>query len=202
MKITVCAKCGSQDLERLAWVTLRSKQMTEFVDAGDFPNLMSQITDFKINYCNNCGDRCDVVELQYMEKYGMAYRIAQEAGNKPWIAYYPMMKDERVSIEDGEVEVDLYHAFTHHEREEFFKEMIEQFPSQKVEVLQIFAPYIDTVKEFVTAATDRMIDMIFQESHQEFKTKSGDIEPMQAVSLDEIKEKLVDLVTEQVKQNM
>ncbi len=49
---------------------------------------------------------------------------------------------------------------------------------------------------------DEAIDGVFNELHQKFPTKSGDISPMQLYQLDELKEQLVNLITEQVEQNL
>lgn len=193
MKITVCAKCGSQDLERLAWVLHRTNQ---YIDDHILANGEEKF------YCNNCGDGCDVMELKYLENYGSAYKILGSAANKDAVLiYYPMMVDDKVSIED-DIEVDLCRAFDDKERQVFFRDMMDLFDHNRAEVLQIFRPYIDAVAEFVTEATHRMVDNLFSQAHEEFKTKSGDISPMQEVRLDEIKDNLANLVTEQVKQNL
>ena len=49
---------------------------------------------------------------------------------------------------------------------------------------------------------DEAIDEVFNELHQDFPTKSGDITPMQLHELEQLKEQLVDLITMQVKQNL
>jgi len=49
---------------------------------------------------------------------------------------------------------------------------------------------------------DDAIDGVFNELHQDYPTKSGDITPMQLYQLDELKEQLVNLITEQVEQNL
>jgi hypothetical protein len=49
---------------------------------------------------------------------------------------------------------------------------------------------------------DEAIDEVFNELHQDFPTKSGDITPMQLHQLDELKEQLVILITKQVEQNL
>lgn len=191
MKITVCAICGSQDIERLAWVTLRSKQMVEFVDDNDF--------EFPINYCNNCGDRSEVIDLEYLEKYGSAYKIV--GGNDPYLVYYPGFKDG-ASVQMDEVVVEIGDAFDEKERRIFFDDMLKLFPDKRADIIYIFRPYIDMVKEFVTEKTEVVIDILFREAHEQFRTESGDIEPMQELRLDRIKTDLIDLVTQQVKQNM
>jgi hypothetical protein len=162
--------------------------MTEFVCLGSLP----------VYYCNKCGDRCDVLELAYLETYGCAYKIA--GGNDPYLLYYPMFKDGSVQLDEVVVEIEA--AFEGKELRKFFEDIKELFPDKRNEVMYIFRPHIDEIKEFVTAAVDRMIDMIFQESHQEFKTADGGIEPLQELRLDRIKQDLVDIVTTQVKQNL
>lgn len=49
---------------------------------------------------------------------------------------------------------------------------------------------------------DEAIDEVFNEIHQDFPTKSGDITPNQMEQLDELKEQLVNLITNQVEQNL
>jgi hypothetical protein len=49
---------------------------------------------------------------------------------------------------------------------------------------------------------DESIDGVFNELHQDFPTKSGDITPMQLHQLEQLKEQLVDLITKQVEQNL
>ena len=58
-------------------------------------------------------------------------------------------------------------------------------------------------EEYKTIKTlvDYNVDAVFTDIHNIVDTKSGDITPMQALRLSEIKRALTDLVYEQVQQN-
>lgn len=58
-------------------------------------------------------------------------------------------------------------------------------------------------EEYKTIETlvDNNVDAVFNSIHNIVDTKSGDITPMQALRLSEIKRMLTDLVYEQVQQN-
>lgn len=190
MKITVCAKCGSQDLERLAWVTHRTNQ---YVD--DYYEVKEAHSTF---YCNKCGDRCEVKELQYSEKHGSVYMITP--GNDPVIMWWPMNRDGTVEIEE-EGEIDLGHCMAE-EGKGFYDEICALFPDKKPEIAYIFRSYIDPVEDFVIDKLEEAIQSVFQDAHKEFKTKSCDIELLQQTRLDQLQQDLVRLITQQVKQNL
>lgn len=193
MRITCCAKCGSQDIERLAWVTLSTKQMIEFVDPNDMPNI-------PINYCNDCGGRCEVKELEYLQKYGSAYQL-WGTGTDSVLIVWPLMIGGRVCLGD-EGEVDLANAFTEVELKEFYEDMLATFPAMRAEVTHLFKPYVDTVKDYVFDLIDNQMGLIFMDCHKHFKTKAGDETPEQSMRLSRIIEDLANLITEQVKQNL
>lgn len=49
---------------------------------------------------------------------------------------------------------------------------------------------------------DTAIDGLFEKAHELAGTKSGDIDPMQVLELEDISKRLVSLIAEQVWQNM
>ena len=57
------------------------------------------------------------------------------------------------------------------------------------------------LKQSVSSKVDEGIDQIFATVHQLAHTESGDIDPMQVVELDQIKEQLSALITDQVAAN-
>ena len=61
---------------------------------------------------------------------------------------------------------------------------------------------IEKLKELVDNLTEAAIDELFVDVHAEAKTISGDITPLQQFELDEISQKLKDLVVAQVEQNL
>ena len=190
MKITVCAQCGSQDLERLAWVTHRTNQ---YIDEHEPPTF----------YCNNCGGSHGegahhVVELEYSEKHGCAYRLEETA-----LIHYPMFKDGSVQAEDGQLdgsEIDYGHCIAEEGRA-YYEEIMMLFPTKQGTITKLFWPHLD-VKSFVADKLDNALNYVFTAAHQHFKTKSGDIEPLQQVRLDQLQADLVDLITAQVKENL
>lgn len=137
MKITVCGKCGSQDLERLAWVLHKTNQ---YIDDHEPPEF----------YCNGkCGGYIGekVLYLEYLEKYGSAYRLHPPTveGHLPTLLQYPMFTDGSVQIDDEDdsgVVVDLDRAFTDEEMAEFYVDMKEVFKEWSTEIENIFKPYI------------------------------------------------------------
>lgn len=184
MKITVCAKCGSQDLETLAWVDLRTKQYRDYHET--------------IIFCNKCGDLRDVKEVVYSEKHGCAYAIWDS--NDPVLMWWPEFQDGSIQIED-DGEVDLGHCMAEEGRA-FYEEILALFPDKKNEVTYIFRNHVDTVKDAVAGFVTRCIEIAFCDCHQHFGTKYGDFDPMHQQRLEKIEADLVDLITEQVKQNL
>lgn len=188
MKITVCAKCGSQDLETLAWVDLRTKQYRDYHETTNGPEY----------FCNKCGDIRDVKEVVYSEKHGCAYAIWDS--NDPVLMWWPGFVDGSIQIED-DGEVDLGHCMAEEGRA-FYEEILTLFPDKKTEVTYIFRNHIDTIRDGVAGFVARCIEIAFSDCHQHFNTKSGDIFPEQQLKLDAIESDLVDLITAQVKQNL
>lgn len=134
MKITVCAKCGSQDLERLGWVSLRTNQFVgDFEEGGVEPD----------TYCNDCGERQPTVDREYTvcEKYDSVYRLqTHPLEGQTIIMVAPIFKDGGIDTK-AEYEVDLDNAFNVSEREEFYAEMKEIFAGD-AKIEKIFQPYI------------------------------------------------------------
>lgn len=195
MKITVCARCGSQDLERLAWVTHPTNQ---YVDDHIFDGNEQY-------YCNKCGDRCDVVELDYSEKHGCAYRLEEPSveGELPALIHYPMFTDGSVQAEGGKLdggEIDYGHCIAEEGRA-YYEEIMMLFPTRQGTITKLFWPHLD-VENFVRERVEVCIDIVFREAHEKFKTKDGHIFPEQEMRLGKLRHDLVDLITEQVKQNL
>lgn len=188
MKITVCAKCGSQDLETLAWVDLRTKQYRDYHETINGPEY----------FCNKCGDSRDVKEVVYSEKHGCAYAIWDS--NDPVLMWWPAFVDGSIQIED-DGEVDLGHCMAEEGRA-FYEEILALFPDKKNEVTYIFRNHVDTVKDYVKEKVEVCIDIAFREAHEHFKTKSGDEYVDQIDKCNKIKADLVELITAQVKQNL
>ena len=60
----------------------------------------------------------------------------------------------------------------------------------------------ENTKNEIEGIVEAQIDLLFMSAHDTAETQSGDITPHQAMRLDKIKEDLLSLVVEQVKQNL
>lgn len=60
----------------------------------------------------------------------------------------------------------------------------------------------EQIKDKIKYMVGNAVDAMFYAIHQIAKTKSGDIAPEQQFKLDEIKDQLIELMTEQVWQNL
>lgn len=58
------------------------------------------------------------------------------------------------------------------------------------------------INQNVSTRFNHYLDLLFNEVHNDFCTKSGDISPDQQVELDSLTEKMINLITEQVFQNL
>ena len=59
-----------------------------------------------------------------------------------------------------------------------------------------------TINEIVREVLERNINDTFAELHSEYDTKSGDITPLQSFQLEQLLDKLSELMTEQITQNL